>query len=255
MKVISTETREEAWLKAVNHLKNNAAHKTEYNLIIEVTQPALSNDRTRVIRTSFDKFLQLNNEFSVQTVADTIFPAALYKKHGAEGVYTIYPEEVYPKIKKIRANQRDTYAMRTVRGTNAKGQEMNPLKEVVSRLSKIANTKRGVRCAHEISLDDSESIPINQNDRSLYGFPCLSHLSFKLSHDRETLHLTAIYRSQFFIQKAMGNLLGLARLQDFVCREIGTKMGTLVCHATYAWLDDDKGKGAAFGTLLKSLED
>jgi DNA-binding NtrC family response regulator len=66
MKVISTETREEAWLKAVNHLKNNAAHKTEYNLIIEVTQPALSNDRTRIIRTSFDEFLQLKETMLIK---------------------------------------------------------------------------------------------------------------------------------------------------------------------------------------------
>lgn len=254
MKLISTNTREEAWLEAVKHLKNNTDQKIEYNLILEVKKPGLTTQRTREIRQAFDSFLGGYNLYPVHTVAETIFPASLYKAHGSEGVYRIYPEDVYPKLKGIPANNKGTYAMRTVRGANPSGKSINPLKEVVSRLKKAANASNGVRCAHEISLDDSsESIPINQNDRSIYGFPCLSHLSFKLSYDRKELHLTALYRSQFFIRKAMGNLLGLARLHDFVCQEAGVKMGTLVCHATYAKLDEE-GKVRQFGKLLDSLE-
>tara|TARA_Y100000780_G_scaffold232459_1_gene264200 strand:+ start:4921 stop:5685 length:765 start_codon:yes stop_codon:yes gene_type:complete len=254
MKVISTDTREEAWLEAVKHLKDSTAHKVEYNLILEVKKPGLTTDRTKVIREAYDTFAKSHQLYPSHTVAETIFPASLYKKHGSEGVYTIYPEEVYPKLKGIQANNRGTYAMRTVRGKSAVGKDINPLKEVVSRLKKAASSSSGIRCAHEISLDDCESIPINQNDRSRYGFPCLSHLSFKLSYDRKELHLTAVYRSQFFIEKAMGNLLGLARLQSFMCREIGVVMGSLVCHATYAQLDDS-GKVRSFRTLVNSLEE
>ena len=254
MHVISTDTREEAWLQAVKHLKNGTSHKIEYNLILEVKKPGLTTLRTKKIRQEFDDFAEANLPYTSHTVAETIFPASLYKKYGSEGIYTIYPEQVYPTIKGIKANNRGTYAMRIVRAKSVVGDKINPLKEVVSRLKKAAESSSGIRCAHEISLDDSESIPINQNDRSLYGFPCLSHLSFKLSYDRKELHLTAVYRSQFFIDKAMGNLLGLARLQSFICREVGVSMGTLVCHATYAQLDDT-GKVRAFNNLLESLEE
>ncbi|MBR8843167.1 hypothetical protein [Pseudoalteromonas sp. JC3] len=254
MHVISTETREEAWLQAVKHLKNCTSHKIEYNLILEVKKPALTNVRTKNIRDKFDSFAQTYLPYNSHTVAETIFPASLYKKYGSEGVYTVYPEQIYPTIKGIQSNNRGTYAMRIVRATSAVGKEINPLKEVVSRLKTAAKSSSGIRCAHEISIDDSESIPINKNDRNRYGFPCLSHLSFKLSYDRKELHLTAVYRSQFFIEKAMGNLLGLARLQSFLCREVGVDMGALVCHATYAKLDDS-GKVQPFNKLLKSLEE
>ncbi|MEI8704704.1 hypothetical protein [Pseudoalteromonas sp. B62] len=254
MHVISTDTREEAWLQAVKHLKNGTSHKIEYNLILEVKKPGQTTTRTKEIRDKFDCFAKDNLSYNSHTVAETIFPASLYKKYGVEGVYTIYPEQVYPTIKGIQANNRGTYAMRIVRGSSAIGHKINPVKEVISRLKKAAKSPSGIRCAHEISLDDSESIPINHNDRSRYGFPCLSHLSFKLSYDRKELHLTAVYRSQFFIDKAMGNLLGLARLQSFICREVGVSMGALVCHATYAQLDDT-GKVRAFNKLLESLEE
>jgi hypothetical protein len=253
MKVISRETREEAWLEAVEHLSNEALGKIEYNLILEVTKPGATTGRSNSIKRSFDDFLTSNDLYSVQTVADTIFPASLYKKYGREGVYEIYPNEIYPKLRKDRANQRGTYAQRIVRGRQVNGELFNPLAYIVERLKRMVETN-GARCANEISIDESDTIPINRNDKSLYAFPCLSHLSFKLSHDRSEVHLTAIYRSQFFIEKAMGNLLGLARLQDFVCREVGIKMGTLVCHATYAKLDD-QGKVRGFRNLLNALSE
>lgn len=252
MKAISKETREEAWLEAVKHLSAKAKGKIEYNLILEVTEPGATTERSKKIRGEFDTFLASNRLYSVQTVADTIFPAALYKKYGTEGVYEIYPNEIYPALRQDRVNQRGTYAHRIVRGRKNDGKPFNPLEFVVKRLKRMVETN-GTRCANEISLDESDTIPINRNDKSLYAFPCLSHLSFKLSHDRSEIHLTAIYRSQYFIEKAMGNLLGLARLQDFVCREVGLNMGTLVCHATFAKLDD-QGKVRSFEGLLKALE-
>lgn len=253
MKVISTETREEAWFEAVKHLDTGTEHNVEYNLILEIKKPGVTNERSKKIRQEFDKFLARHKLYSVQTVADTIFPAALYKKHGRDGIYKIYPNEIYPQLRHVKANQRGTYALRLVQGKKENGTTFNPLEYVVERIKGTIRTN-GPRCASEISLDECYSIPINRNDASLYAFPCLSHLSFKLSHDRSELHLTAIYRSQFFIEKAMGNLLGLARLQDFVCRETGVEMGTLVCHATYATLDNT-GVVRDFRQLLTSIKD
>lgn len=253
MKVISAETREEAWLEAVQHLEAEAEHNIEYNLILEIKKPGATSERSRNIRREFDTFLTNHDLYSVQTVADTIFPAALYKKYGPDGIYKVYPNEIYPQLRHVKANQRGTYALRLVQGKKEDGEAFNPLAYVVDRIRRMIETN-GARCANEISLDECQTIPINRNDASLYAFPCLSHLSFKLSHDRSEVHLTAIYRSQFFIEKAMGNLLGLARLQDFVCREVGVEMGTLVCHATYATLDHT-GKVRDFRKLLSSLKD
>ncbi len=252
MKVISTETREEAWLAAVSHLTKDAKNKLEYNLILEITRPASESDFSRLIKSKFNSFLIQQNLYPIETVAETIFPASLYKRYGSEGVYEKYPNEIYPNIRKISTNSRGTYALRLVRGRKNDGETINPLARIIDRLKSVANENTGIRCAYELSLDESDSIPINRNDASIMAFPCLSHLSFKLSHDRKELHLTALYRSQHFIKKAMGNLLGLARLQDFVCREVGLKTGTLVCHATYAKLDDE-GMVKPFRHLVDSL--
>lgn len=243
MKLISGETRECTWLAAVEHLANKAKGGLEYNLILEVKKPSQSTPEAVAIRHDLDELLKRANKYSVHTVAETIFPATLYKKHGLKGVYDIYPNEVFPTLKKCKGNNKGTYAYRIVRGKDQHGKDCNPLEKIVDRMKGQLNRAGGIRCAFDMSIDEVDTIPINRNDSFIQGFPCLSHLSFKLSADRETLHLTAIYRSQDFIQKALGNLLGLARLQSCVAREVGVKVGTLVCHATLARLDTHTGIG------------
>jgi hypothetical protein len=51
--------------------------------------------------------------------------------------------------------------------------------------------------------------------------------------------LTAIYRSHYYIERALGNILGLAQLLTFVAAEVGVDVGSLVCHSTYAVIDTD----------------
>jgi hypothetical protein len=74
------------------------------------------------------------------------------------------------------------------------------------------------------------------------GQPCLVHLSFKL-HPDDTVSLTAIYRSQYYVSKALGNFVGLAQLLAFVATEADLKPGFLVCHATMAEIDLGKKGG------------
>lgn len=46
-----------------------------------------------------------------------------------------------------------------------------------------------------------------------------------------------MYRNQYFIQRALGNYLGLARLQRFVATAVGLEQGPLTVHAFHAQLD------------------
>jgi len=253
MKCFSGEYREEVWLKALSHL-TSLSDETEFNLIMEITNPCASSDRSKEIRQKLDVLLANANVYSCHGVAETIFPMTEYKKSGLPGVIETYPNETFPQIKRFPGNGKGTYAFRIVRGVDAKGKECRPLEDVLARLaSQIKNS--GVRCAYEIPIDGAESIPINCNDRSLMGFPCLSHLSFKLSMDRSELHLTALYRSQDYVQKAVGNLLGLARLQAVMARELKIRPGSLVCHSTYAMYEKTKGIGKrTVGNLINELE-
>jgi hypothetical protein len=53
--------------------------------------------------------------------------------------------------------------------------------------------------------------------------------------------LTVLYRYHYYIEKALGNLLGLSQLLYFVAKETGLGVGPLVCHSTYAVLDTEGG--------------
>ena len=57
----------------------------------------------------------------------------------------------------------------------------------------------------------------------------------------DRLMLTVMYRYHYYIEKALGNLIGLAQLQQFVAEQVGLKVGPMVCHSTYAKLDTDGG--------------
>ena len=73
------------------------------------------------------------------------------------------------------------------------------------------------------------------------GFPCLVHIDLTMEQDR--LHLFAVYRRQNLVTKAYGNLLGLSRLQAFLCQQTGLGLGELTVMATFA--------DAEYGVLSK----
>jgi hypothetical protein len=68
---------------------------------------------------------------------------------------------------------------------------------------------------------------------------CLSFLSFKLDHDNR-LMLTAIYRNHYYIERLLGNLIGLARLMTFVGNEVSLQVGSLTVVSTHAVVDTPK---------------
>ena len=79
-------------------------------------------------------------------------------------------------------------------------------------------------------------------DGSPYGGQCLSFLSFKIQPGAaKTLALTAMYRNHFYIEKLLGNLVGLGRLMSFVAREGGLGVGALTVVSTHAEIDKPDG--------------
>ena len=90
----------------------------------------------------------------------------------------------------------------------------------------------------ELSLFD----PARDVDNSPYGGQCLSFLSFKIVPGTEkTLALTAMYRNHFYVEKLLGNLIGLGRLMAFVARETGLQVGALTVVSTHAEIDHPGG--------------
>lgn len=248
MKPVSKPSRAEAWVQSARHLLDE--HERIYNLIVEVEQPGIENGVTKAIERRVDAFLAEHNCLPVQTVSDTIFPANEYKSGGLQKVLK-YPTDIYPHIQGLPANRWGTYALRLTQRKCSDGTIIKPLELVIDKLKSRLETANRVkggppRAIYELDLDlapmELKLYDVESDYDNPRGGQCLSHISLKLGPEKE-LYMTAIYRYQFFVQKALGNFKGLARLQACIAREANIPVGPLVCHATFASLEQGTGEG------------
>jgi hypothetical protein len=61
-----------------------------------------------------------------------------------------------------------------------------------------------------------------------------------------------VYRNHFYVEKLLGNLVGLGRLMAFVANEASVGLGPLTVISTHAEID--KPKGATRGDLLALIQ-
>ena len=245
MKTIEGDGCATTWLVAAEYLLGQDEWE-EHNLILEVRNPCARSEQENRIRKVVDDFLRTRKANPLFTVSETIFPAAEYKRFGPEGVYETYPNTIYPRIK--RALGWGSYAHRMLRRTSADGKRtINPLRECIEKMKKELALSGTMRARYELSITDGAfDLPLydpsKDGNGSRRGGPCLSHLSLKISRDKR-LFVTAMYRSHYYVERTLGNLIGLTRLQAFVCEQTGLVPGPLVCVSTLAKLDTDRRWG------------
>jgi len=241
--ITPTQTCAAAWLKATNAV-NAAPDHEAHNVIIDVAEPLSESAADRRVIQLADKFLRSKNAMPIQAVANTIFPHDLYRRHGAPKLYDVY-ENVYEHIKK--QGDWGRYFERMIRRATSDGKVINPLGDMVAKMNKhVHGGGKTFRNIYELTISDPTlDIPIYDPERDagpVMNRQCLSFLSFKLDHENR-LMLTAIYRNHYYIERLLGNLIGLARLMGFVGREAGVAVGPLTVVSTHAVIDAPKGGG------------
>ena len=80
-----------------------------------------------------------------------------------------------------------------------------------------------------------------QDRKRYYGGQCLSHISIKVINS-DKINLTAVYRNHYYIERLLGNLIGLSKLLGFIAKETNLEVGDLIIHSTSAVLDSDRWK-------------
>lgn len=233
-----------AWIGAVRHLRAN--HRNCYNLIYSIDEPGRATVADLELYARYDALASASGIGSTTTVANTIFPLDAYRKWKSPEFYQRYEKEVLPQVKTAWGTYFDRMTRR--RGPNGvllmdrHGNVLNPLASVVGKLSERIREGRGTKTHYEMAVADEGfelTTYLPERDHILQrGGPCLSHVSFKLD-DNAALRMTAFYRSHFYLQRALGNLLGLARLQAFVAVESGASIGPLTCIASHAVLESN----------------
>lgn len=227
----------QAWLAAANAIETNGGDA--YNLIVDIEQPLETLPGDDAILAKVDGFLRSHNAYSLATVANTIFPLALLQKHGPEKFYSVYHETIWKKMKSLTGDwgryfHRLTY-WKKPKANGAKGFDIiNPLADLITFMKTQIASGQTHRHVYELTVYDPARDAGKPSNRQ-----CLSFLSFKLTRDNRLL-LTAVYRNHHYLARALGNFLGLARLQAFVADQAGIQCGSLTCLATHAEIDHHK---------------
>ncbi|UVH57185.1 hypothetical protein NWF24_30830 [Variovorax paradoxus] len=251
-KIISGNRIVPVWLEALEHLEVN--HRRFRNLVLEIESPVTVTKTDRAVIGLVDPVLRARCGTNVVTVAGTIFPWGLYKKTPAATL----PKRFLEIMGKAQEpGSWGTYAMRLMSRPGKKpGETINPLYEVVRKLKKASTDGVGYNSNYELGVHAPEDllsediaceVPLYNpaEDRTMISkYPCLSHLTFKLI-ERKTIELTAIYRSHYYLERALGNLIGLTHLMRFVVKETGLEAGRLTCISTDAHLDVESWGGVA----------
>jgi hypothetical protein len=263
-KLVSATNISEGWLAGLEALISANGHLV--NLVVTISNPL---DEDVKIRGPLDAFLDERRGWKVQpsvervsTVANTIFPQALYRSElGSKARRHLYEMTLMAKPVSRRRNRSGTYFERMVAWPGPNG-FVNQLDQAITRLKrdKKKGRRRGNIYEIGVSTPDGDDrfepidIPVYSAglDNRTRGFPCLSHISLTLFSG--ALHMTAVYRNHEFIRRAYGNYLGLGRLLNFLAAESGWVVGELTCVSSHATAEFGSSRG--FGkTVIKKLSD
>lgn len=232
-----------AWREAVRHVDAETGHHA-YNVIVDIENPLARAGLADPAVRGVDEFLRARDRKPLETVANTIFPASLYHRHGAPKFFDRFRDNVLPAVRRS-ADWSGYYFERMMQLPQAGGDPINQLWEIVGR---IRDPEVRALNKFELSVFD----PARDVDKSPYGGQCMSFASMKLiDHaDGRRLGMTVFYRNHFYIEKLLGNLIGLGRLMSFVATEGGVAMGPLTIVSTHAKVDQPGGATRADLTAL-----
>lgn len=238
---VNAESVSDAWREAMRALFATSGRRAIHT-VVRVTDPVAHTDATWA---DLDGWLTRHELYSIDTVANTIFPrhiAATSRSH-AELVHRY--RRMYPTLReRLPANRNGTYFGRLVAYPSANG-EFDQLGAVINRIHQERKGGRAKQARYEAAFahptdltDDTAAAVIYMpgTDNNAMAFPCLSHCSFQIDRDGQ-VHLLAHYRSQYMVQRAYGNYVGLGRLLAYVAEQSGLRTGHLTVVAGLAQIE------------------
>jgi hypothetical protein len=224
-------TLTDAWFYAVEQLR--AGGREAFDLVVGIADPEPDAAQPEII-TALDTLLVSIGCQDTRTVANTIFPASLARTSPArQHLYERY-QRLLPMLHRNPKNTKGTYFERLIGyPLHAGSGAVNQLEIIIHDLGKELDRKRRGQGPMRHMYEAQIFAP--GKDRRPWGFPCMSSLSFHLDGDQ--LRLSATYRNQYYMQKALGNFVGLAALQHFVADAVGLRQGALTVHAFHAEIE------------------
>lgn len=232
---ISDRNLSRAWAKLLLAALDAKDHEAQ-RLVITLEAPGSTPKEDPTLRSALDRCLKANKLKSVETVAAPIFPQGLWDLAGGDRkeLYRQFLRNLPSYTVMEPANGRGMYFARLMAfdldprtgkssfpkdSPNPKNGESNQLEYI------IANCKPAKRRSMFQAAIFDPRRDHSKNPRP--GFPCMQHVQFLPDFDEKTMTLNAFYATQYAVEKAYGNLLGLARLGAFVASQTGLEFAAL----------------------------
>jgi len=246
--VVQAETVSQGWALAFSRVHEAAGGEVR-PLLLRVTGENAGPAMGDAIREAVDQALRQGGRADTQTVANTIFPDRLWDPaQPRERLYERF-ERIHPVVRRCHANRKGTYFQRMIgfewdRDCSVPG-AVNQLEQVIKSLSR----RGAIRREHQVCVfDPRRDLPIRREP----AFPCLQQLAFQpVGNDR--LAMSAFYATQYMLEKAYGNYLGLWRLGQFVAHETKRRMWELDCFVGVAMLGHTKAELSGLAARVRSI--
>jgi hypothetical protein len=247
-----------AWLEACTRLAEIPGKKA-FHTMVRITRPLREDPH---LRAELDRLRAARTKpvlYPIDTVVNTLFPAALAATCTTHEQLSERYRAVYPRLQQdVRRNVHGTYFGRLVcyPGTPDKPEPVDQLARVIRRLDMLRTSAKWsavyeAGTAHVSDGDESAwpdkpaaggaaseaVVRAASLDTQTLDFPCLSHCSFQLDSTTNTVHLAAYYRSHYMFDRAYGNYLALGHLCAWVARQAGLTPGTVSVMSGCARLD------------------
>lgn len=268
---------EDAWLGVLAAAESRRDGRL-LHAVLSISEPDVP--RPEVVACN-DALLVPRHDHSVDTVANTVFPANLYAPPdldyapglppdqlerldmAASDLYTSY-RDMLPDLCGFEGNSHGTYFGRLVSWPGKTSDGYNQLERRVELLRGHRNRHESATNAADLVLEGAAEIetasvgsaPLQMyksDDERQQAFPCLVHVDLSVVDNR--ISLMAVYRHWHLVHKAYGNLIGLTRLLHFMSQQTGYEAGELMIHATVANAEIDKFAHKRIRPLIAEVRD
>lgn len=241
---------------------------TNVMVVVSAPQDGAEAGVTAVV----DETLRSHGKHGVLTVANTLFPLKLYNDPGfawapglpgeavaqldsaAAELYAAYLDSL-PTLQRVSANRGGTYFSRMIAWPGKTSTGTNQLERRIRALRSEHAQGRSASNASDITVDgeaDGAGGSLEEyvvSDTRTRGFPCLVHIDISVRQGK--LSLLAVYRHWHLITRGYGNLIGLVRLQEYLCQQTGYEIGELAVVAGHANAEhSDYGGRRGVATIL-----
>jgi thymidylate synthase len=222
---VTGTTALDAWRQGVQLILNEGE---AFNLFTTIEHPAVFD--TAWLDTHSPRRRGLGGD-DLREVIKTIFPYDLAQRLAdRQDLYREYLRR-HDRAMRFRRNRGKwgTYFERLVRFPN--NPDTNQLEAVITKLRNW-QTRSGASLVFQLST------PARDTPRPRGG-PCWQFGEI-VWHPGNRLDLVVVYRNHDFLNKSLGNFIGLGQLLNFICTASGRTPGRLLCHSVHAYNDGSK---------------